>query len=147
METGAFGLANQAVAIDNGSGVMKAGFAGDDVPKCVFANCIGRAKHQRVMAGGERLLTLSSIYYSITLKCNTRSIQISYSESLELSVNIEFNQCSKIPSPGAVEGDVFIGDLAQSLRGLLTTRYPIKHGVVENWMDMEQIWSHVRTAL
>lgn len=44
-------IANQPVVIDNGSGMIKAGFAGDQVPKCRFPNYVGRPKHVRVMAG------------------------------------------------------------------------------------------------
>ncbi|VDK37154.1 unnamed protein product [Anisakis simplex] len=44
-------ITNQPVVIDNGSGIIKAGFAGDQTPKCRFANCVGRPKHTRVMAG------------------------------------------------------------------------------------------------
>lgn len=43
---------NQPVVIDNGSGSIKAGFAGSEVPKCIFGNLVGRPKHLRVMAGG-----------------------------------------------------------------------------------------------
>ena len=35
-----------AVVIDNGSGMCKAGFAGDDAPRCVFPCLVGRPKHQ-----------------------------------------------------------------------------------------------------
>ena len=34
-----------------GSGVIKAGFAGDRAPKCVFQSFVGKPKHVRVMAG------------------------------------------------------------------------------------------------
>ena len=44
---------------------------------------------------------------------------------------------------GAVEGDTFIGRKAQELRGLLKINYPMQHGVVESWDDMERIWQHV----
>ncbi|KAJ3202223.1 Actin-2 [Dinochytrium kinnereticum] len=46
---------------------------------------------------------------------------------------------------GAVEGDTFIGKKAQELRGLLRIRYPMEHGIVNNWDDMERIWQHVYT--
>ncbi|KAL9138984.1 actin [Amphidinium carterae] len=36
--------------------------------------------------------------------------------------------------------DSYVGDDAQFLRGVLTLKYPIEHGVVTNWDDMEKIW-------
>ena len=35
-----------AVVIDNGSGMCKAGFAGDDAPRAVFPAIVGRPKYQ-----------------------------------------------------------------------------------------------------
>jgi actin-related protein len=35
-----------SVVIDNGSGMCKAGFAGDDAPRAVFPSLIGRPKYQ-----------------------------------------------------------------------------------------------------
>ncbi|CAL1526472.1 unnamed protein product [Lymnaea stagnalis] len=87
-------IANQPVVIDNGSGVIKAGFAGDQVPKYIFPNYIGRPKHVRIMAG-------------------------------------------------ALEGDIFLGPEAEEHRGLLSIRYPMEHGIVKDWNDMEQIWQYI----
>merc|ERR1719189_3100917 len=38
--------------------------------------------------------------------------------------------------------DVMIGDEAMSKRGILKLQYPIAHGIVTNWDDMEKIWHH-----
>lgn len=44
---------------------------------------------------------------------------------------------------GAVEGEYFIGRQAEELRGLLKVNYPLEHGVVNDWEDMERIWSYI----
>ncbi|RUS14586.1 actin-2 [Jimgerdemannia flammicorona] len=46
---------------------------------------------------------------------------------------------------GAVEGEVFIGRKAAELRGLLKIRYPLEHGIVTDWEDMERIWQYIYT--
>ncbi|KAI5805870.1 actin family [Geopyxis carbonaria] len=92
--TGPDSLLNQPVVIDNGSGTIKAGFAGEDLPKCFFSSFVGRPKHTRVLAG-------------------------------------------------ALEGDVFIGQRAQELRGLLKIKYPLEHGIITDWDDMEKIWQFI----
>ncbi len=39
--------------------------------------------------------------------------------------------------------DCYVGDEAMAKRGILTLKYPIEHGIVINWDDMEEIWKHV----
>ncbi len=44
---------------------------------------------------------------------------------------------------GGLEADIFLGAQAEEYRGLLNIRYPMEHGIVKDWNDMEKIWHHV----
>jgi actin-related protein len=83
------------VVCDNGSGMVKAGFSGDDAPRVVFPSIVGRPK-----AGTTQAML------------------------------------------GSTQKNNFVGDDAQARRGILTIGYPIEHGIVTNWDDMELIWHH-----
>jgi actin len=83
------------VVCDNGSGMVKAGFSGDDAPRVVFPSIVGRPKASTTQA-----------------------------------------------MLGSTQKNNFVGDDAQARRGILSIGYPIEHGIVTNWDDMELIWHH-----
>lgn len=44
---------------------------------------------------------------------------------------------------GAAEGELFVGDKARDLRGILRLTYPTNHGVITDWEDMHSVWQHM----
>ena len=44
---------------------------------------------------------------------------------------------------GGKKGEFYVGDDAQAKRGVLKLNYPIENGIINNWDDMEKIWSHI----
>ena len=43
---------------------------------------------------------------------------------------------------GIGQKDIYFGDEAQARRGILRLSYPIEHGIVRDWEDMERLWEH-----
>lgn len=44
--------------------------------------------------------------------------------------------------PGSEQKDFFIGEEAMAKKGVLAINYPVEHGIVKDWSDMEKIWHH-----
>jgi len=87
------GILRDAIILDNGTGLVKAGLAGDDAPRSVFPSIVGRPKNHSVMMGmGQK--------------------------------------------------DAYVGEEAQSKRGVLLLQYPLDQGIVTSWDDMERVWHH-----
>ena len=60
-----------ALVVDNGSGMCKAGFAGDDAPRAVFPSIVGRPRHQvRLMSIAVQILYLLILFYCYIFYCS-----------------------------------------------------------------------------
>jgi len=49
------------------------------------------------------------------------------------------------PSPD--DFDYFVGSSVDKVKGVLKLKYPISHGVVNNFSDMELLWKHTYSEL
>ena len=65
-----------ALVVDNGSGMCKAGFAGDDAPRAVFPSIVGRPRHQ--VNKGQMKREAKPIIKSPSQKTKTLSKKIPY---------------------------------------------------------------------
>ncbi len=64
----------QALVVDNGSGMVKAGYAGDDAPRVVFPSIIGRPRRavSAYIPSALLSLSLSFIHFPSSPGCNGR---------------------------------------------------------------------------
>ncbi|MEE6487136.1 hypothetical protein FKM82_014814 [Ascaphus truei] len=83
-----------AVVFDNGSGLCKAGVAGEKRPRAVISTVVGYPKLRPTMIG-------------------------------------------------AGHRSIYIGNEALAKRAVLTLTYPMEHGIVSSWKDMETVWRHM----
>ncbi|MFX0149095.1 MAG: actin, cytoplasmic 2 [Candidatus Hodarchaeota archaeon] len=88
-------IGQKPIIVDNGTGISKNGYGGEDQPRSVFPTMIGTPKYGTVMPDVEHF---SREYY--------------------------------------------IGEEAMELRGLLSLKFPIEHGIVEDWPAMEKLWHY-----
>lgn len=82
-----------SIIIDNGSGIVKGGLSGDEAPRSIFPNVVGKPKNQAIVVGADN------------------------------------KEC-------------YLGKEAQTKKGVLKLSYPIEHGVIKDWQDMEKVWHH-----
>jgi actin beta/gamma 1 len=88
-------IGQKPIVLDNGTGISKNGYGGEDQPRSVFPTMIGTPKYGMVM-----------------------------------------------PDVKHFSREYYIGEEAMELRGLLNLRFPIEHGIVEDWPAMERLWHY-----
>eukprot|EP01114_Cavostelium_apophysatum_P018651 TRINITY_DN5823_c0_g1_i1.p1 TRINITY_DN5823_c0_g1~~TRINITY_DN5823_c0_g1_i1.p1 ORF type:complete len:202 (-),score=6.24 TRINITY_DN5823_c0_g1_i1:635-1240(-) len=49
---------------------------------------------------------------------------------------------NRVVRRGVGDVDAYVGNEAQSKRGILILSYPMEHGIITNWEDMEKLWQH-----
>lgn len=85
----------ETIVLDNGTGIMKAGFAGENFPRIILPNVVGYPKFKK---------------------------------------NLEDNK-------------IYVCDDAISRKGMLKLNYPLEHGIVKDWDELEMVWSMVFNRL
>jgi len=86
---------DQPIVIDNGSGMTKAGHAGDDAPRAVYRTVVGYPRTSTTMVGRD----------------------------------------------GSGE-TLYLGDETIGKEGEVKLKYPIEHGIVTSWDDVEKLWDY-----
>ena len=82
-----------SIIIDNGSGIVKGGLSGDEAPRSIFPNVVGKPKNAAIVVGADN------------------------------------KEC-------------YLGSEALNKKGVLKLSYPIEHGIIQDWQDMEKVWHH-----
>ena len=86
-------IGRKSIVLDNGTGISKNGYSGEDQPRSVFPTVIGKPKYGHIM-----------------------------------------------PEVKDYSREWYIGEEAMELKGLMQLRFPIEHGIVDDWPSMERIW-------
>ena len=88
-------IGRKSIVLDNGTGISKNGYSGEDQPRSVFPTVIGKPKYGHIM-----------------------------------------------PEVKDYSREWYIGEEAMELKGLMQLRFPIEHGIVDDWPSMERIWHY-----
>ncbi|KAL3230423.1 Actin-related protein 3 [Nakaseomyces bracarensis] len=131
-------LNNPAIVMDNGTGLTKLGFAGNDSPSWVFPTAIANAQpsntKKTTVVNKSSAGDSSNSYFANSTSATSYNGDMS---SLLLSNNLAGKR-------GTEDLDFYIGNeaLAAAQSQSYSLSYPIRHGQVENWDHMERFWEN-----
>ncbi|AAS53790.1 AFR419Cp [Eremothecium gossypii ATCC 10895] len=136
-------LNNPAVVMDNGTGLTKLGFAGNDSPSWVFPTAIATAQPSKTaksssMSGmgqsGSGMGAGGSAFFGNTTSATSFT---GFTSSSLMSNNLAGKR-------GTEDLDFYIGNeaLAAAQGPSYSLSYPIRHGQVEDWNHMERFWEN-----
>ncbi|CCK68466.1 actin-related protein 3 KNAG_0B00170 [Huiozyma naganishii CBS 8797] len=134
-------LNNPAVVMDNGTGLTKLGFAGNDSPSWIFPTAIatsqgtatGSNKNKAQATGGSNAGGSNPYFGNSTSATSFNNL----SSQMLMSNNLAGKR-------GTEDLDFYIGNeaLIASQGASYSLSYPIRHGQVENWDHMERFWEN-----
>ncbi|KRW98516.1 hypothetical protein PPERSA_00113 [Pseudocohnilembus persalinus] len=123
MDTYSDFLTKSPIVIDNGSGTMKAGLAG----KILIFKKLYKFK-------GKKLINIIFIFIG--------------EDTPKLVFNTLVGRPKYTPVlPNVKQQQYHIGNFKEENRGLLKLNYPMQHGIVKDWNDMDLIWQHIFSEL
>jgi actin-related protein 2 len=125
------------IVVDNGTGYVKAGYAGDNIPRKTFSSMVGRPT----------LRAEEDFIEGVVLKVRARAAAgAARRRGARRCIRAapQTPACCPasalaLPSPQ----DIMVGDEAVANRRALEISYPLENGVVRNWEDMEHVWSYL----
>lgn len=126
--------------MDNGTGLTKLGFAGNDSPSWVFPTAIATAQRSAGSNSSKSSSAMSSSAQG-TYTSGGNSTSATSFNTLAASSLISNNLAGK---RGTEDLDFYIGNeaLLAAQGPSYSLHYPIRHGQVENWDHMERFWEN-----
>ncbi|KAL3184693.1 hypothetical protein MRX96_005802 [Rhipicephalus microplus] len=133
-----------ALVVDNGSGMCKAGFAGDDAPRAVFPSIVGRPRHQGVMVddtyGFEESSLSSDSYQTTNSACDDAGMSGRHVDSDTDREQDEDEFCRLFSDERLPNSDLNVGEAM-----IILMAYSTSAGL--NWTNMEKLGVYISGSL
>ncbi|CCE92858.1 actin-related protein 3 TDEL_0F00470 [Torulaspora delbrueckii] len=140
---------NPAVVMDNGTGLTKLGFAGNDSPSWVFPTAIATAQPSNAKQTSSNAVSAGASSVANTGQSSGSGRQY-FGNSTSATAFNSLSSGSALMSNnlagkrGTEDLDFYIGNeaLIAAQGPSYGLSYPIRHGQVENWDHMERFWEN-----